>query len=277
MYCVIQEIERKKPDKGGEPLAFEPYETRYTINGQEYVAYGYSMSEERCERPIRKAYKISIHKSFRENGKVKKQQVPICTMGYYDIADCTSWVGDYMHSGEWKNKQQVLGVSEDELVKLIYDKLDPLIDRINAEFQESEEGRLKAEHEKITDAYSQAQKEFAEKYDCDRDEFRHCYDIFLNLRNPEYLEKVKADYEARQQYQKQSWKNSRGYYENFGGNYGNSGYSGISGSNHAGENKDILKQFYRELSKKFHPDANPGKDTAEQMKVLNQLKQEWGI
>lgn len=36
-----------------------------------------------------------------------------------------------------------------------------------------------------------------------------------------------------------------------------------------------MKQFYRELSKKFHPDANPDTDTSQQMQLLNQLKNEW--
>lgn len=276
MYCVIQEIERKKPDVNGEPLEIKPYESSFTIGGQPNVTYGYSMSEERCQRPIRTAYKISIHRSYRENGKVKKQQVAICTMGYYDIADTTSWVGDYMTAHEWEEKQKQLGISEKELVKIIYAKLDPLIEQIQREFQQSEEGRLKKEHEKITKAYREAQEAFAREYECDRGEFQHCYDIFLKLRNPEYLKKVQAEHEARKEYERRSRENSRGYYEKFRDNY-SSGSSGFSFNVREEANQDILKQFYRVLSKKFHPDANPDIDTSEQMKVLNQLKQEWGV
>ena len=39
----------------------------------------------------------------------------------------------------------------------------------------------------------------------------------------------------------------------------------------------MLKKFYRTLSKAYHPDRNPGKDTSEEMKLLNQLKNEWGV
>lgn len=275
MFCVIQEVQRKNVTPG-EPLRIEPYETNYSIAGQGYTTFGYCMSSERCERPIRKAYKISVHKSFREKGKVKKQQVSICTMDYYDIADGTSWVGDYLTSSNWEKKQQILRLSEHELVELIYKKLDPLIERITKEFQNSEEGKLKEEHNKIIKAYLQAQEKFVEKYECDREEFRHCYDIFLTLRNPAYLKKVQADHRARQQYRKQSWENDSSYYEKFRDNYG-SGYSDIFISNHTEKDKEILKQFYRVLSKRFHPDANTGTDTSEQMKVLNQLKQEWRV
>ena len=48
-------------------------------------------------------------------------------------------------------------------------------------------------------------------------------------------------------------------------------------NNYKEEDKAVLKQFYRELSKKFHPDANPDIDTSQQMQLLNQLKQEWGL
>ena len=39
----------------------------------------------------------------------------------------------------------------------------------------------------------------------------------------------------------------------------------------------MLKNFYRMLSKAYHPDSNPDKDTSEEMKMLNSLKDEWGI
>ena len=277
MYCVIQEITRKKIRGDGEPLRIEPYETKYSIKGQQYITYGYSMSQERCSRSIYKAYKISIHRSFRIDGKVKKQQVSICTMGYYDIADTTTWVGDYMRSNEWTEKQQKLGVSEEELANIIYEKLDPLIEQIKDEFNASEEGRLKAEHRKIIEKYNLAIDEFTKKYDCERDEFKYCYDIFLNLKNPEYLKKIQQGYADRQEYYRQYQKSSSGYGKYFYGNYNSSSYSDLPGSNYTKNNKDILKQFYRVLSKKFHPDANVEVDTSEHMKVLNQLKQEWGV
>ena len=43
------------------------------------------------------------------------------------------------------------------------------------------------------------------------------------------------------------------------------------------DNKAMLKKFYRTLSKAYHPDSNPDKDTSEEMKLLNQLKSDWGV
>ena len=39
----------------------------------------------------------------------------------------------------------------------------------------------------------------------------------------------------------------------------------------------ILKRFYRSLSKTYHPDLNPGKDTTAAMQLLNRLKETWGV
>lgn len=74
----------------------------------------------------------------------------------------------------------------------------------------------------------------------DSDEYDRCYDVFGKLRNPEYLDKIKREYKQRKEY-------------------------------------ETLKQFYRTLSKKFHPDANPDTDTSKQMQLLNKLKGKWGL
>ena len=48
-------------------------------------------------------------------------------------------------------------------------------------------------------------------------------------------------------------------------------------SNHSGDEKTILRRFYRSLSKLYHPDRNPGVDTGEEMQLLNRLKEQWGV
>lgn len=76
------------------------------------------------------------------------------------------------------------------------------------------------------------------------------------------------------------WQGICGYYENFRSNYGgyNSGsYCGTAASNYNEADKAMLKKFYRTLSKAFHPDSNPDKDTSEEMKMLNRLKSDWGM
>ena len=104
--------------------------------------------------------------------------------------------------------------------------------------------------------------------------------MFGKLRNPEYLKKIKADFKARKEYERRSREQSRSYYENFYSNYGgyNSGsYCGTAASNYNEADKAMLKKFYRTLSKAFHPDSNPDKDTSEEMKMLNRLKSDWGV
>ena len=125
--------------------------------------------------------------------------------------------------------------------------------------------------------------QFAEKYKVDGSEYDRIYDVFGTLRNAEYLKKIKVDYKARKEYERQTRKERRSYYENFHGNY--RGYSFGDGSgygislhdNYTNEERALLKQFYRELSKKLHPDSNPDCDTSEHMKLLNRLKGEWGL
>lgn len=91
---------------------------------------------------------------------------------------------------------------------------------------------------------------------------------------------VIQEIETRKLYEKRSQEYWRGYYDNFRSNHNsneNSSYAGIFSSNYTGEEKEILKQFYRTLSKKFHPDANPDMDTSKQMQLLNRLKSDWGV
>lgn len=40
---------------------------------------------------------------------------------------------------------------------------------------------------------------------------------------------------------------------------------------------DMLEEFYKKLSKIYHPDLNPGTDTTAQMQLLNRLKESWKI
>ena len=93
MYCVIQEIEIKKVP-AGEAKEIEVYETTWTINGENGSTWGWRYSDEHFERPVRKAYRISIHESYREAGKVRKKQTVICTIGYYEIVDWGGWIGE---------------------------------------------------------------------------------------------------------------------------------------------------------------------------------------
>ena len=140
----------------------------------------------------------------------------------------------------------------------------------------TEEYKTHEEHEKITTLYAARKVEFNAKYNLSGNEYDKCYDVFGVLQKPEYLKKIEAEHEARQRYEQES----RRYYEEYYNNYNqdsSSSYGGSISNTYKEEDKAVLKQFYRELSKKFHPDANPDTDTSQQMQLLNQLKQEWGL
>lgn len=278
MFTVIQEYRSKKPSKGNSK-SIETYESCFTMNGVEYRYYRYRKSDECFERPINKAYRISVHKSYREGGKVRKKQTVICTIRYYDVVDWGCWIDDYVKGG-LKSKADVLGLTEEELIDMIYEKWQPVVDRIKAEYEQTEEYKVTKEHDRIIREWTEKREAFAKKYDVEQGEYDRIYDVFGNLRNPEYLEKIKSDYKARKEYEKRSQEYQRSYYDNFSSNYNNgrgSSYGGIFSSNYTCEEKDMLRQFYRALSKKYHPDANPGMDTSKQMQLLNRLKSDWGV
>lgn len=277
MFCVIQEIKTHKPSTG-EPKRIEVYRNSWKMSNEEYYSYGWRYSKERFERPLKPSYRISIHQSYRENGKVKKKQLVICTMQYYSIIDWGSWIGDSVIGG-LSVKAEILGISEDELSDMIYEKFQPIIDKIQTEYERTEEYKVKEEHKRIINEYEHKKSEFAKEYEVDRNEYDKCYDVFGELRNAECLEKIKRGYKQRKEYEEKS----RSYQDKFWSNYskyfgsGGSSYHNSISDNHTEDDKEILKQFYRVLSKKFHPDSNPDIDTSKEMQLLNRLKNEWGV
>ena len=132
MFCVIQQLELKKVNRG-EAKRIEVYDSSFSINGENRTYYKYRYSDERFERPVKKAFKISIHESYREQRKVKKRQTVICTVGYYSIIDWGSWIGDYVIGG-LGSKAEILGITEEELTEMIYKKFQPIADQVIAEF-----------------------------------------------------------------------------------------------------------------------------------------------
>ncbi|WP_042375311.1 hypothetical protein [Neobacillus jeddahensis] len=270
MYCVIQKVTNKKPNPYGHYKELMVDWTTITYQGKTETKYSYRYSNERFERPVKDAYKISIHKSYRENGKVKKKQWVICTMGYYDIAKSTSWAGDYLLKKELNAKLKEMGIPEAKLWDMVYQKLDPIIEQVNKEFEATDEYKTKAKHDEILKQYHTAKSKFDEMYGSDA--YDHCYDLYGTLRNPEYLEQLIRQKREEQEYFKRSYENN--YKSNYS-NYDFGGYSTTKQSNYTNEEKGMLKKIYREASKKFHPDVT--NDDGSMMKFLTRLKEEWGI
>lgn len=275
MYCVIQEIELKKPNKHGYARELKSYLSEFTINGISYSSYHYSYSDEQFERPIKKAYKISLHQSYRDNGKIKKKQYPLCTVKYYEITD--KWFGIYDYcSRKIETVASELEIDQGVIYSLVDIKLNPLIEAIQNEFSQTEEYITHAEHERITTLYAVNKIKFAEQYSCDRDMYDQIYDVFGNLMNKSKQDQLEAEFKNRQEYEEKSSSYQKQYDSNYS-NYSGSSYSNNIYGNRSTEDKETLKQFYRVLSKQFHPDVNPDIDTSKQMQLLNQIKGQWGV
>ena len=270
MYCVIQEVMRKKPDRYGEPLEIIAYQNQWRLDESKPFTWEWRYSEGRFERPHLEAYKVTLHQSYREGGRIRKRQYPVCTLGYYDVVE---WSLFDCADGRITAAAKKIGVDSSALYDLIEARLEPLRERLTAEFHQSPEYMARQEHERIRADYQEAQEKFCSRYGVDKDEFSRCYDIFLTLRNPEYLKQLKAQHKAR----KESERSYREYFRSSYSGQSGSSYSFQSVSTYTEEESETLKQFYRVLAKKFHPDVNPGTDTTKQMQLLNRLKESWGI
>lgn len=274
MYCVIQEVQRKRPALYGEPLEIIPYPLEMSINGVEQVPkWCWRWSEERYARPHLEAYKITLHQSYREGGVVRKRQYSVCTMSYYDI--CESWWGDFIIGGENALAEKI-GMDAAELCEIIDTKLEPLRERLEAEFHQSAEYIAYQEHRRVLDAHSEAQEAFCKRYGVDGDEYSRCYDVFGVLRNKGYLEQIKAQHKARKQAEREARSSYRERWCSTYERYTSGSYSAPAVSTYSDAEKEMLKQFYRVLVKKYHPDVS-GADTEEEMKLLNRLKEAWGV
>lgn len=273
MYCVIQQVVLKKHNPYGEYRKIEVYQNEWRIAGDKRpCTWAYRYTGGRFERPRRDAYKITLHQSYREGGKVRKRQYSVCTMSYYELCGDCSWWGDFIVGGE-KALAEKVGADPDELYDLIEAKLGPLRERLEAEFHQTEEYRTKQEHERIIADHLTAQNKFCSKYDVEKDEYNRCYDVFGVLRNRGYLAKIQAQHKARKQSERRYQESWRSTYEQ----YTSGSYSVSASSTYTDAERDILRQFYRSLSKTYHPDLNPGKDTTAQMQLLNRLKEVWGV
>ena len=190
MYCVIQVLQRKKPDLHG---AYREYKVSSSsickLDGtiiKTHYSYDPDYNKGRFERLHRESYKISIHESHRENGKVVKKQCVVGTIGYYELME--GLLFDYVEDGI-QRAADVFNADFEYLYQMVEDKMQPVIDRINKEFQESEEYKAEEERKQLKKVYLETKKQFAEKYNVDADEYDRCYNIFGELMDAQYLQK----------------------------------------------------------------------------------------
>jgi phosphoglycolate phosphatase-like HAD superfamily hydrolase len=107
-------------------------------------------------------------------------------MGYYDLLE--SWPGDYLNRERLNEKLAELGVTEVQLWDMVYLKLNPILEKITAEFHKTDEYKAQQERKKILERYQKYKKEFEDKYGSDT--YDHCYDVFGELRNKAYFEEL---------------------------------------------------------------------------------------
>ncbi len=272
MYCVIQEIERKKPNLYGEHKELEAY-SPYEIEGR--AKWSYRHTGDKFERPIQTAYKITIRESHRVNGVVTLKQSVVTTVDYYSVAANWFCISDYDRKIE--AIAQKFDTSAETVYSLIYAKLDPLTERIHAEYQKTEEYIVSTAHNAIIKEYLRKKEAFAKGYGLtDMDQYDYCYDVFGNVKNQAYIDQIiEIDRQRQQAYSSYS-KQGRSNYTN-SGSYDYSKLFSSADSTFTADEKAMLKSFYKTLSKRFHPDMNPNTDTTNEMQLLNKLKENWGI
>lgn len=263
MFCYIQEIKLKTQYTKGYSKEIEPI--IHTFNGK--TTYDYMMSDEKFIRDKNIAYKITLHHSYRVDGIVKKKQWYIATMNYYDIVDHGFWVEDYMTNAKLEEILNETGLEEGTFYNLINEKLDPLVQRITTEYYQTEEYKTHLKHRTIISKYNKRKQEFDDKYGLDT--YKECYNVFGELMNEDRLNELKEDYNRKEQ-------EKRSYYEQYQRNYNKqytSSYITSMHGNYNEEERKLLKEAFKLLAMKYHPDRNPDKNTTEIMATINNLKE----
>jgi len=263
MYCVIQEMSRKKPDCNGH---YKKIEVSHFTADNNPPKYFYTHCGERFERPVKKAYKVSIHDCKRVCGVVTKKQFVATTIGFYQLAKYS--YRDFVMHGKVCEIANKLNATDEQIWTLLDDKILPLADSIKAEFHQTEEYKTYVRNEAIIREYKAAKAEFGRRYG-NAEDYDYCYDVFGILRNKERLnqiiqahkDKCNNDYKSSDN---RHYKHSYGKAKTFANEVSD-------------DEKMLLKKFYRVLSKQFHPDKNPNADTTVEMQLVNKLKDDWGL
>lgn len=313
MYCTIIEKKMlKQPYKSGvyKKLTWKPY-------GDDPLR-GYWDGEDEIEREPREKWNIILNESYRVNGKVKKKQYHIATITYWNIID--GWYSEIIYEGmeayikglimdklgitkkqleeerkspgferPLKNKineaynaleVDYLKAEYDKLESLIYDKFQPIIDRVKAEYEQSEEYYYKCQNERLKKAkeaeikakeeeIKREQEYQSKKYQYDSMYGQGYYDAHYNKDgSPKFnSEEAKAWDEAHKDSKEQQY---RRYYDYSSFNWGNTGFS--AALNLSDSEKEIaaelIKAGYRTLAMKYHPDKGGDEEVFKQVTAI---------
>jgi len=202
MFCVIQEIQLKKPNTHGAWREYEVTDTQITTNGITTHHYGYFPVHDtsRFERPHREAYRISLHFSYRQDGKPRKRQYSLCTASWYDFVDgyfsLYDWAGSRI-----ERAAEAECVDIDQIYNIVEAKISPLEKEIKKQFQKTEEYKAEKAREKLLKDYQKRKKEFAKQYGQPEAAYDNIFDVFGTLRDADYLARLQ-----REKQQERAWK-----------------------------------------------------------------------
>ncbi len=270
MFCAIQEIRLKKPNKNGAYKKYRVSDTAITMNGGTTHHYGYDPDYDsgRFERPHMEAHRISLHFSYRKDGKPRKRQYSLCTVDWYTLAEnlfsLYDWAGDRI-----ERVTDTEGISTDQIYNIVEEKISPLEKEIQRQFHLTDECKAKRERKKLLEEYRQRKAAFAKQYGISEDIYDNVYDAHGTLRDADYLARIQSEFQQEQE-RHRAWS---GYSEKEQRNHSSSSFTSTGG--YTEDEKASLKEFYQILSKKFHPDLNPGRDTSAEMQLVNKLKEDW--
>ena len=268
MFCAIRKFKNKKSSRG-HSKRIEIYTSKYE---KEPTKYRYTFSHELFERPPRDSYQISIQHSYRDNGKVQKKQWKVATINYYDfIDDYSSWK-EYIPQEELNELLFELNLTLTQLERMINVKLQPLLNEIKADWEQSEEFIVTREINRILEKHKLTKISFEKTWG--ENTYDYIYDVFGKLRNKDYLEWIQNKSKERSKSQYKSYdKHSKTYEEHHKTNRETPPRKkSITG--YSDDEKRWLKKFYRSLAKEFHPDISGNNDA---MVLINKLKQDWEV
>ena len=260
MYCVIQKLKVKSPFT----ISFIKDINVVTYNNDAVTTYGYETVEEELKSYTR--YKISLHESYREDGVIKKRQYYIITVdaldlaydGYYPIEDCiTEEKLEYI--------MEQTGKTKEEIEEIFRSKVEPLTNKMQQCLEQKELYKVHRRHLQTLSCYRMKKCDFEKVYGVGT--YDQCYNVYGDLMNGKRLEYIKQIKKTKEEYERSyREKQNSNYWDNF------SSYFNKPASNYTEQETKLLKEAFKLLAKKYHPDKNPDKDTTEIMVAINNLK-----
>lgn len=263
MYCTIIEKQCKKVSRS------------YVCRKIQWRSYDWDPlqgiwdQEDEIPREPREKWNIVLNKSVRSAGKIIKKQWHITTVKYWDI------VGGYFSEHIWCGIERAFPETKTDgelcqsYVRLIYDKFQVVIDRVQEEYEKTEEYRVKTQNEKLkkakADEIKQEKKYRDEKYSLDSLFGPGYYDAHYN-RDGSYNSKGAREWEKT--HKDQEYRNDHSSYSS------SFNFDFMKSSSFSGPEKAMAEELittgYKQLAKKYHPDVG---GTNAQFQKLGDIKE----